>query len=642
MISPKTIEEIKNRVQIVDIIEEFVVLKKTGHNYKGLCPFHGERTPSFVVSPTKNFFHCFGCHKKGNAVSFLMEHEKLSFVEALRWIAKKYNIEIEETETSATYKEQQMTSESLLIINKCAHHFFQQQLTETEEGKNIALTYLKDKRRFNEEVIKKFEIGFNPHHYHALSQTLIQQQFNKELLLKTGLVVNNRNNELVDNYRNRIIFPIHSLQGYIIGFGAREIMSHPHSPKYINTPENELYNKSKTLYGLFFAKQSIVTNDECLLVEGYTDVVSMHQSNIFNVVASGGTALTLEQLKLIRRFTKRLTIVYDGDEAGINAALRGLSMALAEGLYVKIVLFPNNEDPDSYAKKYGAEQLRIWIEKEKKDAILFTLERLLQNAGNDIHKKNEVVNTLAEIISKITAIEDFAIQHAYAETCAQQLHVDIVLFKQLISQYHQKEEKKYVPQVTIAPATNTSPLTLVDPPNKNLIRLEKKILELLIEKGEEPISLEKENGMLVSQYIIQEMEKMPFEEPTLVTIFQIIEQKIKEKQFYSLDLLLYHNDSYIQSMAQELIPEPIAINEKWAILYPQKKSEIQKKIFAEVKETICNYQYERIKKEKEENQKKILIAQSEEEKNEYIHIENELNILAKEKGEELKSVIRPK
>jgi DNA primase len=342
MISPNTIQQITNRIDIIDIIREFIKLKKRGTNYLGLCPFHGEKSPSFTVSPAKEIFKCFGCGKSGNSITFLMEHEKYSYVEALRWLAERYNIEIEETQKTPEQIQQFQVADSLHAINHFAQKFFADQLMQTEDGQQIALSYLKE-RGFREDILLKFQVGYNPEKKDALTKELLANQFNPELLLKTGLVAN-RNNELADNYRGRIIFPIHNNSGKVIGFGARIIGKNDRAPKYINTPENEIYVKSKILYGSYFARTAIDKADECLLVEGYTDVVSLHQAGIENVVASGGTSLTIDQLRLIKKYTNNLTIIYDGDSAGIKAALRGLDLALEESLNVKLVLIPDKED----------------------------------------------------------------------------------------------------------------------------------------------------------------------------------------------------------------------------------------------------------------------------------------------------------
>ncbi len=422
LISQQSIQQIQSRIDIVDIIGSYVKLKKRGTNYLGLCPFHNEKSPSFTVSPVKEIYKCFGCGKSGNSIGFLMEHEKLSYSETLRWLANKYNIELEETETSPEFKIQQQAADSLYIINNFAKDFFADTLFNTEEGRDVALSYLKQ-RGFREDIIRKFQLGFNSSSRDDFAKVAVAAQYNKEFLLKSGLVVQ-RDDRLMDNYRERIIFPIHNQSGKILGFGARIIKSNDKAPKYINTPENEIYVKSKILYGSYFARMAIDKADECLLVEGYTDVVSLHQAGIENVVASGGTSLTIDQLRLIKKYTNNLTIIYDGDNAGIKAALRGLDLALEESLNVKLVLIPDKEDPDSYVNKIGAGAFTEFIQVEKKDFILFQLEIALRDAGNDSTKKSVVVNQVAETISKINKTAEFTRRQDYIKQVSEILRIE--------------------------------------------------------------------------------------------------------------------------------------------------------------------------------------------------------------------------
>jgi len=422
MITQQTIQQIQSRIDIIDIIGGFVKLKKRGANYLGLCPFHNEKTPSFTVSPSKEIYKCFGCGKSGNSISFLMEHEKYSYVEALRWLANKYNVEIEETESSPEQKLQQQAADSLYILNNFAQKYFSSQLWNTEEGNDVALSYLQE-RGFRKDIIEKFQLGYSLNQWEAFSSAAKSAQFNAELLVKSGLVIA-REEKLLDNYRGRIIFPVHNQTGKIIGFGARIIGKNDKAPKYINTPENEIYVKSKILYGAYFARQAIDKNDECFLVEGYTDVISLHQAGIENVVASGGTSLKTYQLRLIKKYTNNLTIIYDGDPAGVKAAIRGLDMAIEESLNVKLVLIPDNEDPDSYVNKVGPAAFREFVQAHKKDFILFRLEVAMKDVGNDTNKKAEVVNQIAETIAKINKAEDFTKQQDYIRQCAALLKIE--------------------------------------------------------------------------------------------------------------------------------------------------------------------------------------------------------------------------
>src|SRR5882724_133619 len=393
MITQQSIQQILSRIDIIEIVGGFVKLKKRGVNYLGLCPFHNEKTPSFTVSPAKEIYKCFGCGRSGNAISFLMEHEKYSYVEALKWLANKYNVEIEETESSPELKLQQQAAESLHILNSFAQKYFTDKLFNSEEGQDIGLSYLKE-RGFREEIMLKFQLGYCTEAYDAFAKSALAAQYNLEYLQKSGLVVV-RDGRTIDNYRGRIIFPVHNQTGKVVGFGARIIKNNDRAPKYINTPENEIYVKSKILYGSYFARHAIDKHDECLLVEGYTDVISLHQAGVENVVASGGTSLTQDQLRLVKKYTNNLTIIYDGDAAGIKAAQRGLDMALEEGLNVQLVLIPDNDDPDSYVNKIGASAFRDFITANKKDFVLFQLEISLKDAGTDTNKKATVVNQIA-------------------------------------------------------------------------------------------------------------------------------------------------------------------------------------------------------------------------------------------------------
>ncbi|HUB59814.1 MAG TPA: DNA primase, partial [Puia sp.] len=433
MISQQTIQQILSRIDIIEIIGGFVKLKKRGVNYLGLCPFHNEKTPSFTVSPVKEIYKCFGCGRSGNTISFLMEHEKYSYAEALRWLAARYNVEVEEKELSPELRQQQQIAESLYIINGFAQKFFSDTLFAPGEGQDIGLSYLKE-RGFHSDIIRKFQLGYNPDQRDVFARAAVAAQYNPELLVKTGLVVQ-REEKLVDNYRGRIIFPVHNHTGKIIGFGARIIRNNDRAPKYINTPENEIYIKSKILYGSWLARQAIDNRDECLLVEGYTDVISLHQAGVENVVASGGTSLTADQLRLIKKYTNHLTIIYDGDSAGIKAALRGLDMALEEGLDVKLVLIPDKEDPDSYVRLVGAAAFREFIAANKKDFILFQLEVALKDVAGDTNKKAEVVNRMAETISRINKAEDFTRQQDYIRQCAEILRIEEAGLHTLVNKF---------------------------------------------------------------------------------------------------------------------------------------------------------------------------------------------------------------
>ncbi len=432
-------------------------LKKRGANYLGLCPFHNEKTPSFTVSPAKEIYKCFGCGRSGNTISFLMEHEKFSYVEALKWLANRYNVEIEEAELSPEVKIQQQTADSLYILNAFAQKFFSDALQNSEEGQDIGLSYLQE-RGFHAAIIEKFQLGYNPSATDAFATAALTAKYNPELLQKSGLVVV-RDGRTMDNYRGRIIFPIHSPLGKIAGFGARVIRNNDRAPKYINTPENEIYIKSKLLYGSYFARQAIDKADECLLVEGYTDVVALHQAGIENVVASGGTSLTPDQLRLIKKYTSNLTIIYDGDAAGIKAAQRGMDLAFEESLQVKLVLIPGQEDPDSYVRKIGAAAFRDFIAANKKDFILFQLETSLAAASGDSNKKAQLVSQIAETISRINKAEDFTRQQDYIRRSSELLKIDENGLNTLVNKFIRERIGKYESRAAAQeiPDTNQPP-----------------------------------------------------------------------------------------------------------------------------------------------------------------------------------------
>ena len=563
MIKPETIQQITSRIDIVEIVGEFVKLKKRGVNYLGNCPFHNEKSPSFTVSPSKEIYKCFGCGKSGNAIGFVMEHEKYGYVEALKWIAARYNIEIEETETSPEVKQQQQAAESLFILNAFAQKHFSKNLTETEEGKSVALTYLKH-RGFGDDIIQKFQLGYNLEAKDDLVRALSQNQFNIEYAQKAGLAVV-RNEVVMDNYRGRIIFPIHNQSGKIVGFGARIIKNNDKAPKYINTPENEIYVKSKILYGTYFARQAINKYDECLLVEGYTDVISLHQAGIENVVASGGTSLTVDQLRLIRKHTNNLTIIYDGDNAGVKAALRGLDMALEEGLNVKLVLIPDNEDPDSYIKKTGAALFREFVDLNKKDFIIFQLEVMLKDAGNDAAKRSVAVNQIAETLSKFYKAEDFTKQQDYIRQCAAILKIDEGGLTNLVNKFKRekitKEESRQFqiasPQLEAKEKTSEademlSLLTEDEFQERNLLRA-------LLEYG----LLQWDEEKTMADFIFEELQHFTIENAELDNLLSVYKDYYYKGLQPSAKTLLYFEDAAIRKLVINLSVQKYELSPNW-------------------------------------------------------------------------------
>ena len=555
MIPQETIQQIQNRIDIIEIIGGFVKLKKRGANYLGLCPFHNEKTPSFTVSPSKEIYKCFGCGRSGNTISFIMEHEKYSYVEALKWLAAKYNIEIEEEYRNPEQKIQQQTADSLFILNKFAQEFFSRMLWEDEEGIMAGLGYLRE-RGFNDETIKSFQLGYCPENGTAFSKAALEKQYNPELIQKSGLSVM-RDNRLVDNYRGRIIFPIHNQSGKILGFGARLIRKNDRAPKYINTPENEIYVKSKLLYGMYFARQAIDKQNECLLVEGYTDVISLHQAGVENVVASGGTALTPDQLRLIRKYTHNLTIVYDGDSAGIKAATRGLDLALEEGLNVKLVLIPDNEDPDSYVRKVGSAAFKTFIEQNRKDIILFQLEIALKDAGNDPSRKSAVVNQIAESISRINKAEDFTRQQEYIHRCSELLKIDEEGLTALVNKHIREriqvdERKQQHAEPEILPEEKVEAEAGFDLLFKDELQ-ERALVRTLMEFGIKPW----DETRTVADYIFDEMEENGlqemFDNKQLLSIIGVYRGWYQEGIEPTAKSFLYHEDQQLNVLAVSLM-----------------------------------------------------------------------------------------
>ena len=568
MIPQNTIQQILNRLDIIDVIGGFVKLKKRGANYLGLCPFHNEKTPSFTVSPSKELYKCFGCGKAGNTISFIMEHEKYSYVEALKWLANKYGIEIEETFQSDEQRQQMQVADSLYIVNAFARDFFSRQLFETEEGQDIGLSYLKE-RGFREDIIRKFQLGYSPEQRDAFTKEALAKQYNAELLVKTGLVVN-RNDQLADNYRGRVIFPVHNHSGKVLGFGARILKSNDKAPKYINTPENEIYIKSKILYGSYFARQAIDKQDECLLVEGYTDVVSLHQAGIENVVASGGTSLTPDQLRLIRKYTDNLTIIYDGDAAGVKAALRGLDLALEEGLNVKLVLIPDNDDPDSYVNKVGVTAFREYIVKNKKDVILFQLEVALKDAGNDSVKKSEVVNRMAETISKINKVEDFTKQQDYIKQCSEILKIEESGMHALVNKFIRdriatQERKQPFEENKQQDFSTGQTVDNYDDATFNLLfkdeLQEREVARILLEYG-----IRKwDESKLVAEHIFEEMmDESLIDNADVVRLIAAFKEALKSHpDTANRNYFIYHPDTKLSSLAVSLLNFPYEESEHW-------------------------------------------------------------------------------
>jgi len=510
VIAQSSIQEVLNRADIIDIVGQFVRLKKRGANHIANCPFHSEKTPSFYVSGAKGIYKCFGCGKGGNVVTFIQDHEKLTYPEAIRWLADYYKIALEETERTPEQVQQQQSEESLRILNEFAARYFNEVLLSSEEGRSVGLPYFKQ-RGFRKDIIDKFLLGYNHEQNDEFFRHATLKGYSADLLEKAGLV-KNRSGIYHDVYRGRVIFPIQSMTGRVLGFGARILKSNDKAPKYINTPENELYVKSRVLYGIYQSRQAIAKLDECFLVEGYTDVISLHQGGVENVVASSGTSLTEDQLRVIGHLTKNLTILYDGDSAGIKAALRGLDMALSQSFNVKLVLLPEGEDPDSFIQKGGASNFHEYVKAKRQDVISFRLQVGMKEAGNDPVAKSKLVNEIAESISKINKAEDFSLQDYYIRETARKLDVEEAGLVNLVNKFIREkidQEKRQTRRDEPLPAAESATIPQEELPalegNGNEEQQEWELIRVLVDHGAKSYEGYRDVADLIHQRIDPEL-----------------------------------------------------------------------------------------------------------------------------------------
>jgi DNA primase len=561
-----------------------------------------------------------------------MEHEKFSYVEALKWLAVRYNVEVEETELSPEVKIQQQTADSLYILNSFAQKFLSDQLLNSEEGQNIGLAYLQE-RGFKEETIDKFQLGYNSSAPDLLAKAAIAGQYNPDLLQKSGLVIF-RDGKPADNYRGRIIFPIHNPVGKIAGFGARIIRNNDRAPKYINTPENEIYVKSKLLYGSYFARQAIDKADECLLVEGYTDVIALHQAGIENVVASGGTSLTTDQLRLIKKYTSNLTIIYDGDAAGIKAAQRGMDLALEESLRVKLVLIPGQEDPDSYVRKIGSSAFKDFILSNKKDFILFQLEISLAAISDDSNKKALLVNQIAETISRINRTEDFTRQQDYIRRSSELLKIDENGLNSLVNKFIRerigKIENKSTIQEAATEAIQSGKVFLDEELNDLLNRdeqQERAIVRSLLEFGLKSWDEER----TVADYLLPEFEdEEMFDNKNLVKILQLYKVWYKQKLEPTARNFLYHEDQELGALVVSIMDFPYELSENWKRHYEGKIPTRNELYLEEVESTITYMKLRKIRRLMEMNQKDLEKSKNADEQTLLIQTQSHLKQMEKE------------
>ncbi len=642
MIAQESIQQIQDRIDIIDIIGDFVRLKKRGVNYLGLCPFHNEKTPSFTVSPTKEIYKCFGCGRSGNAIGFLMEHEKYSFVEAIRWLAEKYGIELEETAVSPEAAAERHLAESLYIVNHFAQEYFTNNLLQSEEGQTIGKSYF-EKRGFTEETMQKFQLGYCKESWDDFTKAALKQQYKLEYLQKAGLTVV-RNDKAYDNYRGRVLFPIHNQSGKVIGFGARILKKKDKAPKYINTPENEIYEKRRILYGTYFARHAIDKLDECLLVEGYTDVISLHQAGMENVVASSGTSLTEDQLRLIRKFTRNLTILYDGDPAGVKAALRGLDMALEESLNVKLVLLPEGEDPDSYVQKVGAGAFRAFIAENKKDFILFRLELSLGEARKDPAKKATLVNEMAETLAKINKTEDFTKQQDYIRECSRLLDIDEEGLTALVNQFIRRQlQKNRFKKTGKAPQEEKEPV-VPEAAEDDLLsvmtdeeRQEKDLIRVLLEHGDKMWDEQHH----VADFIFHSALNFDLiKNQTIRRILTEYKQQFDQGKVPDEKFFIYHIDQEISKLVVNLLYTPYEISHNWKAIYKINvpgKEEVYKQ---DVQSAINYLMLKMVRQLIHQNQKDLNNASETEEQVKIMTVHQQLKLKEKEIADELGLVIR--
>lgn len=570
MIDKQTIDRIYEAARIEDVVSDFVTLRKRGVNLLGLCPFHDEKTPSFTVSPAKGIFKCFGCGKGGNSTHFIMELEQLSYVEALKYLARKYHIEVVEKELTPEEEAIKDDRENMLSVNEFAGKYFIHTLHNHIDGKSIGISYLRE-RGFRDDIIKKFQIGYSLNQKDAFTQAALKAGYKKEYLVKTGLTMESQHNDAVyDRFRDRIMFPIHTISGKIIAFGGRILRPSEKAAKYVNSPESEIYHKSNELYGIYFGKQAIVKHDHCYLVEGYTDVISMHQAGIENVVASSGTSLTTGQIRLIHRFTENVTILYDGDAAGIKASLRGIDLLVEEGLNIKVLLLPEGEDPDSFSRKNNASEFIEFVKNNSVDFIRFKTQLLLKDAGNDPVKKAALIQ---DIIKSIALIPNLIVRGEYVKECSALLDVDEkVLYFEINKQLKKKSDE------IVVKTNQQNRLNKEEEPEKNekpiqnnidskLENEEAKLIQMLIKYGNITLFEETDDAgnteiVSVADYILSELENdnLMLHNANYEFIKNEYKAHYKNENFNGEKYFINHHKLSVSQTVTDLITEKYALS----------------------------------------------------------------------------------
>ncbi len=558
MIDRATVEKIKDAANIVDVVGEFVTLRKAGMNYKGLCPFHNEKTPSFIVSPARGTCHCFGCGKGGNSISFVMEHEQMTYPEALRWLANKYHIEIKERELSDEEKREQSERESMFIINEYALKYFEDILHNHEEGKAIGLQYFRS-RGFRDDIISKFQLGFDLSNRYAFANTALEKGYKSEFIEKVGICYKNDRGELIDRYSGRVIFPWIGVSGKVVGFGGRKLDAATKGvqQKYVNSPDSEIYHKDRELYGIYQAKKAIAKEDRVYMVEGYTDVISMHQCGIENVVANSGTALSLHQIHVLHRFTSNITLLYDGDSAGIHAALRGTDMLLSEGMNLKVLLLPDGDDPDSFARKHTASDFRQYIEEKQTDFIQFKTDLLLKNERDPL-KRSEAINSIVE---SIAMVQNQILRDTYLHDCAQRIGISESTLINQMNKFIRNGREQKTPQVQ-TPIPKIVPVNVVssNTPTTGDSKVQQMLIQLVIRHGKRVIynNVEDEEGNLHDINIIQYVslnlsaDNLRFNNELFNRILEEAVEHVNDDGFDTQNFFINHEDITISKLAADM------------------------------------------------------------------------------------------
>ena len=563
MIDHATIERIKDAANIVEVVSEFVTLRKSGSNYKGLCPFHDEKTPSFYVSPARGTCHCFGCGKGGNPVGFIMEHEQMTYPEALRWLARKYHIEIKERELSDDEKREQSERESMFIVNEWAASYFQHLMHDTADGVAIGMQYFRS-RGFRDDIVSKFQLGFDSTDRRALAQEALRKGYKEDFLLKTGICYKNDRGELIDRYAGRVIFPWIGISGKVVGFGGRLLDSRTKgvNQKYVNSPDSEIYHKDRELYGIYQAKKAIAKEDRVYMVEGYTDVISMHQCGIENVVANSGTALSVHQIHILHRFTSNITLLYDGDAAGIHAALRGTDMLLSEGMNLKVLLLPDGDDPDSFARKHSAEDFRKYIEEHQTDFIEFKTDLLLRNERDPL-KRSEAINSVVRSISFVT---NPILRDTYLHDCSVRMGINEATLINTLNNFIRSNREETASSLNNSQSTQTatqnSQLKIQNSPSplQQASKVEQMLVELIVRNGDTVIynNVETEDGttmnLNVAQYIAYNLgvDGLKFANPLNSRILDEAVNHAGDENFCAEQFFLHHSDIEISHIATDL------------------------------------------------------------------------------------------